>query len=174
LRVVSWKEKLTPMAPQKFPVDAGMIRLFAQALGDTNPVYYQETAADTDMGGVIAPPTFIQASAHFDPEYPLRWKPGQPWSGSGPGDGTRVQRTGGGTGLHAEQHYEYHRPVKPGDVLTPTTLEGKSWTREGRRGGTMQFRESVTEWRDESGELVVTTRSVGVTTSQVVKTQEDK
>ena len=33
----------------------------------------------------------------------------------------------------------------------------------------MQFSESVTEWRDQSGELVVTTRSVGVTTSQVVQ-----
>ena len=57
-------------------------------------------------------------------------------------------------------------------MLTPSTQPGKSWTREGRRGGTMQFRESVTEWRDEAGELVVTTRSVGVTTGQVVKSQE--
>src|SRR6201996_4774612 len=122
--VVFRKDELRAMAAQKFPVEAGMIRLFAQSLGDTNPVYYQETAADTDMGGVIAPPTFIQASAQFDPEYPLRWKPGQPWSGSGPGDGTKVERTGGGTGLHAEQHYEYHRPVPPGGVLSPPRREG--------------------------------------------------
>jgi acyl dehydratase len=162
------------MAPQKFKVEASMIRLFAQALGDTNPVYYEETAAGTDAGGVIAPPTFIQSHAHWDPDYPLRWKSGQPWNGSGPGDGTRVQRTGSGTGLHAEQHYEYHRPVRPGDVLTPTVRPGRTWTREGRRGGTMQFRESVTEWRDESGELVLTTRSVGVTTGKVVSTEGDK
>jgi len=159
------------MASEKFPVEASLIRLFAQALGDNNPVYYEETAGGTDVGGVIAPPTFIQASAHWDPDYPLRWKSGQPWNGSGPGDGTRVERTGGGTGLHAEQHYEYHRPLRPGDVLTPTTQPGNTWTREGRRGGTMKFSESVTQWHDESGELVLTTRSVGVTTSQVVTSE---
>jgi acyl dehydratase len=159
------------MAAEKFTVETSLIRLFAQALGDTNPVYYEETAAGTDAGGVIAPPTFIQASAHWDPDYPLRWQPGKPWNGSGPTEGTRVERTGGGTGLHAEQHYEYHRPLRPGDVLTATTSPGKSWTREGRRGGTMQFRESVTEWRDEAGELVLTTRSVGVTTGKVVTSE---
>jgi hypothetical protein len=35
----------------------------------------------------------------------------------------------------------------------------------------MQFRESVTEWRDEAGELVLTTRSVGVTTGKVVTSE---
>jgi len=37
----------------------------------------------------------------------------------------------------------------------------------------MQFRESVTEWRDEAGELVLTTRSVGVTTGKVVTSEGD-
>ena len=35
----------------------------------------------------------------------------------------------------------------------------------------MQFRESVTECRDEDGELVVTARSVGVTTGKVVTSE---
>ena len=97
------------------------------------------------------------------------WKPGQPWNGSGATDGTKPAGSGGGTSLHAEQHFTFHRTVKPGDVLTPTPGEGKTWTREGRRGGTMTFRENVTEWRDENGELVVTARGVGVTTGQVIK-----
>ncbi|MGH3273104.1 MAG: FAS1-like dehydratase domain-containing protein [Streptosporangiaceae bacterium] len=161
------------MAPQKFTVESSMIRLFAQALGDTNPVYYEESAAGTDAGGVIAPPTFIQASAHWDPDYPLRWQPGRPWNGSGPTEGRRVERTGGGTGLHAEQHYDYHRPVRPGDVLTPTIQPGSSWTKEGRRGGTMRFQESITQWHDDAGELVLTVRSVGVTTGRVVSSEGD-
>ena len=33
--------------------------------------------------GIIAPPTFVQPSAQFDPDYPLRPKLGQPWFGSG-------------------------------------------------------------------------------------------
>ena len=52
-------------------------------------------------------------------------------------------------------------------MLTPSPGEGKTWTREGRRGGTMSFSESVTEWRDADGELVVTARSVGVQTGKV-------
>jgi hypothetical protein len=44
---------------------------------------------------------------------------------------------------------------------------GESWEREGRRGGKLQFSESITEYRDQNGELVVTARSVGVRTSQI-------
>src|ERR1700722_12449724 len=106
------------MAAEKFTVETSLIRLFAQALGDTNPVYYEETAAGTDAGGVIAPPTFIQASAHWDPDYPLRWQAGKPWNGSGPTDGTREERTGGGTGLHAAENYEYQLHRRHGEVVT--------------------------------------------------------
>jgi hypothetical protein len=157
------------MTAEKFPVEASLIRLFAQAIGDTNPAYYEETAGDTEIGHVIAPPTFITSASHWDPTYPLRWKTGQPWNGSGATEGTKPAGSGGGTSLHAEQHFTYHRQLQPGDVLFPTPGEGKTWEREGRRGGTMTFRESVTEWRDADGELVITSRSVGVTTGQVIK-----
>jgi acyl dehydratase len=157
------------MAAEKFTVETSLIRLFAQALGDTNPVYYEETAAGTDAGGVIAPPTFIQASAHWDPDYPLRWQTGKPWNGSGPTEGTRVERTGGGTGLHAEQHYTYHRPVRVGDVLTATTRPGERWEKQGRRAGKLVFAETITEFRDQDGELVVTARGVGVRTERVAE-----
>ena len=35
-----------------------------------------EAAKQTEAGGIIAPPTFPQAVAQFDPDYPLRPKPG--------------------------------------------------------------------------------------------------
>ena len=122
---------------------------------------------------MIAPPTFVQSSAQFDPNYGLRPKPGQPWFGSGK-EASGAARGGGGgggggTGLHAEQHYEYHRQVRPGDVLIPTSKPGKTWEREGRRGGKLHFSESVTEYRDQDGELVVTARSVGVRTEKTVE-----
>ena len=83
--------------------------------------------------------------------------------GGGPAGG------GGGTGLPAEQRYEYHRPVRAGDVLTATTRPGNRWTKTGRRGGTLNFMEFVTEYRDPAGELVVTATSVGVITERVVE-----
>lgn len=162
------------MAAKKFPVEAGHILLFARAIGDENPAYTDEDGAKaTEAGGIIAPPTFVQASAQFDPDYFLRPKAGKPWFGSGKNP-TGVTREsggggGGGGGLHAEQHYEYHRPLRAGDVLTANTFPGKTWEKEGRRSGKLVFSESVTEYRDQKGELVVTARGVGVRTERPVE-----
>jgi hypothetical protein len=159
------------MAAEKFPIEAGHIMLFARAIGDANRIYYDEDyAKNTEVGSVIAPPTFVQASAQFDPDYRLRPKIGEPWFGSGK-EPTGVQRgsSGGGTGLHAEQHYEYHRHPKPGDVLTVTVKPGNTWEKQGRRAGKLIFTETITEYRDQQGELVVTARSVGVRTERPVE-----
>ena len=55
-------------------------------------------------------------------------------------------------------------------MLTGTVLPGKTWEKEGKRGGKLVFSESVTEYRDQNGELVVTARGVGVRTEKVVET----
>ncbi|MGE5288856.1 MAG: MaoC family dehydratase N-terminal domain-containing protein [Micromonosporaceae bacterium] len=154
------------MTDVRFPVEAGHILQFARAIGDDNPAFHG--AMTGVLEGVVAPPTFVQASAHYDPDYPLRPQPGRPWFGSGSGDGSAPS---GGGGLHAEQHFEYHKPVRSGMVLTVTRRDGGTWEKEGRRGGRLHFTETITEFRDERGDLVVTARSVGVRTGRVV-TQE--
>lgn len=171
-----------PVALKRFPVEAGHILAFADAIGDENPVYRDEEAAvAAGLEGIIAPPTFAVAGAHFDPHYPLRPTIGEPWFGSGReptgiragGDGA----AGGGpapavgtsseeTALHAEQHFEYHRTLRAGDVLTPSSHDGRTWQKEGRRGGTMRFTEFVTEYRDADGTLVLTSRTVAVRISR--------
>ena len=162
------------MATERFPIEEGHIVLFARSIGDENPIYQNpDAAAATEPGHMIPPPTFVQASAQFTEGYNLRPVIGQPWFGSGK-EPTGVQREssgggGGGTGLHAEQHYEYHAPIQPGDILHSVEKAGKTWSREGRRGGTLQFSESITEYYNQDGVLVVTARSVGVRTSQVVQ-----
>ncbi len=161
------------MTAERFPVEAGHIMMFARAVRDPNPIYADpEYAAGTEVGGVIAPPTFVQASAQFDPEYFLRPKFDEPWFGSGreaTGIPPEKGSGGGGSGLHAEQHYEYHRPLLAGEVLVAHDRTGESWTKQGRRGGTLSFSEQITEYRTPEGELVVTARSVGVMTGQVVE-----
>ena len=168
------------MPVKKFPVEASHILMFARSVGDANEIYADEDAAKkTEPGSIIAPPTFVQASAQFDPTYGLRPKIGGYWHGSGKASITRPPAPpegaarpagggGGGGGLHAEQHYEYHRHIKPGDVLTAETKPGKTWEKEGRRSGKLVFSESVTEYRDQKGELVITARSVGVRTERPV------
>jgi len=81
------------LAKITFPVEAGHIMLFARAIGDLNPVYQDADAAKgTEVGGIVAPPTFPQAVSQFDPDYPLRWRPDQParWlSGATPSSSSR-------------------------------------------------------------------------------------
>ena len=157
------------MTVEKFPIEAGHIMLFARAIGDDNQIYYDEDyAKSTEPGDIIAPPTFVQASAQYDPDYPLRPKIGEKWHGSGknPTGIVESERSRKGGGLHAEQHYEYHRDIKPGDVLAATSKPGKTWEKQGRKAGKLTFSEAVTEYRNQNGELVVTARSVGVQTEK--------
>ena len=164
------------MAVERFPVEASHIMMFARSIADDNQIYYDQAyAAGTEPGKIIAPPTFAQASAQFDPDYFLRPKIGQSWFGSGK-EATGIKRSGGSGGggggisggLHAEQHFEYHRHLSPGDVLTAAVKPGKSWEKQGKRSGKLLFAETVTEYRDQNGELVITARSVGVRTERPV------
>jgi N-terminal half of MaoC dehydratase len=178
------------VAVERFPIEAGHILMFARSIGDPNPIYADaEYAAGTDAGSIIAPPTFAQASAQYDPDYILRPKIGQPWFGSGR-DATGIRRAGSdgqpaggggagggsagsamGSGLHAEQHFEYHRHIRPGDVLSATIRAGDTWEKEGR-SGKLVFSENITEYRDQNGELVITARGVGVRTERPVTQKE--
>src|SRR5215510_12981458 len=102
----------------RFPIEAGHIRLFAQALGDDNPAYGDPTSgAPADR--VIAPPTFTEVQHHYDPDWPYRPRPGRPWFGSAAeptGDPSHPNPSGGaGARVHAETHFTYHHPIHPGD-----------------------------------------------------------
>ena len=83
-----------------------------------------------------------------------------------------AQRVGGGNTsrlLHGEQRFEYHKPVRPGMELTVTGRPGKSWEKEGRRGGKLRFAESISEYRDQDGDLVVTATGVSIITEKAVE-----
>lgn len=161
------------MSKIKMPIEKSHIMMFARSIGDSNPKYYEEDGND-----VVAPPTFIQASAQFDPDYFLRPKiGGENWFGSGKeSSGMKSSGSGGGgggggaaMGLHAEQHYEYHQPLKVGDVITAEVRAGNSWEKESKRAGKLKFSESVTEYRNQNGDLIITATSVGVVTEKPVE-----
>jgi hypothetical protein len=150
----------------QFPVEAGHVLCFARALGDDDPVRYDPQHERTvRRGGVSASPTFVAAVAQFDPDWAYRPRPGEPWHGSGRGPGTPPPGPGT-TSLHAEQHYEYHREVRPGDVLSVERSDGATWEKHSARSGRLRFEEEITRFTDSAGELVVTARRVRVITER--------
>ena len=168
------------MAIKRFPIEAGHVMTFARAIGDNNPAYFDEANADQGEAKVIiAPPTFVEAGAHFNPDYLLRPKIGEDWFGSGktPRNETsstrnKIDRNKHSSGLHAEQRYVYHKNLIVGDVLSATTKPGKSWEKKGRRGGKLMFSELITEYRDQNNELVITATMVGVSTERAATPKE--
>lgn len=73
------------MAKITFPIEATHILMFARAIGDDNSVYHDaEKAKETEVGGVIAPPTFTAAAAQFNPDE-MRPRPGEKWFWFGEG-----------------------------------------------------------------------------------------
>lgn len=154
----------------KMPVEYTHIMMFARSVGDDNPIYHdEEYAKKTEVGHIIAPPTFPRSVAQFDPDYHLRPKPGEKWFGSGKNPTGLTEPAKSSGGLHAEQHFEYHRQLKPGDMLTVTTKPGKTWEKQSARAGKLVFTETIQEYRDQNGELVVTSRGVGVKTEKPVE-----
>lgn len=152
----------------RFPVEAGAILMFARALGDDNPRWHDADSEEARAhGGVTAPPTFVNAVAHFDPDWPYRPRDDRPWFGSGLGPGSPSPTTpGGGTSMQAEQHYEYFVPVRPGDVLTVERAPGRAWEKESKRSGTLFFEEEVTRYTNQRGELAVVATRVRVITGR--------
>jgi len=157
------------MAVERFPVEATHILMFARAIGDENPVYTDPSSPQAArFGGVIAPPTFTMASSQFDPDMPLRPKFGEAWFGSAKEpSGAEITSTGR---LHAEQHFEYHRPLVAGEVLKTIERDGATWEKESKRGGSLLFEEKFVDYvTADTGEPVVTARFVSVLPSQVVQ-----
>ena len=150
------------MAEFNFPVEASHILMFARAIRDSNPAY--QTAISQDKKEGIAPPTFALACAHFDPDYYFRPKPGEKWFGSGKAASGLDGKPASSGSLHAEQHFVFHRHLRPGEVVTVETRTGTTWDKQSAKHGTLKFRDSVTEFRDPNGDLVVTARSVNVRT----------
>jgi len=148
-------EKTTTM-----PIEATHIMMFNRSIGDYSN--------DAMAGDLVAPPTFPQAAAQFDPDYFLRIKPGVDWFGSGKNPSGVEGKPASSGGLHAEQHFEFERPIRPGDVLSVVTKPGKTWEKESKRAGKLMFSEKITEYRDQNGELVCTARGVGVKTERPV------
>jgi len=142
--------------PPGLPVERGKVHEFAEAILDDHPHYHDaEAAAAAGLPGVVAPPTFAMATALF-PDRDARIAP-------------ELAELDPRYSLHGAQEFVFERPVCAGDVLRSEPGEVKSYTKEGRRGGTMKFVEVETLYRDQQGEIVVRSRTTAIQTAGVVE-----
>lgn len=154
----------------RFPVEAGHIQLFARAIGDANRIYSdRDYASNSAVGGIIAPPTFSEASNHFDEDWPYRPRWGQPWFAS-TATSTGVERSDSdrGTDMHAETHFVYHRPVRPGMILSVRARVGREWKKCGPRSGELKFHEIISEFHEVDGAPVLDCTTVVLRTARTV------
>lgn len=152
------KPLAAPPAPApslRLPIESSHVMMFARSLGEQIDGPQEVAARDI-------PVTFPVALAHFDPDYELRPHPARAWFGSGSTPGRPRTSSEPRTRLHAEQHFEYHRRVRPGEVLTATRRAGNVWEKTSSRGGVLTFTESFTDFTDDEGNPVLTSRSVSV------------
>jgi hypothetical protein len=131
--------------PFRVVVEEGKVREFARAVKSSNPAY-------TEGPQTTSPATFLASSAFWQrPE-------NSPWGNTRP----NLQRI-----LHGEQEYVFHGPPPAaGTELVAEVRIDRIYEKEGKRGGTMTFIETVTEYRDNSGALVAEARSTIIETGQ--------
>jgi acyl dehydratase len=118
----------------KFEVTADHIRAFCEAVGETNPLFTDETAAKAGpYGGIVAPPVFYSAAR------------------VGQGPDPKVQF--GNTAFAAGQHCEFFAPIRAGDTITARTGVAEVYEKTGRTGR-MVFVVRRTTYTNQRGEKV--------------------
>jgi len=131
-----------------YPVAESDIRKWAIAVywPETPPRLFwdQEYAQRTKWGGIVAPQEIN----------PFGWTPIRPMhrlSAMGTGQpGTRI--------LNGGLDIEYFAPLRPGDIITSTSKLVDVYEREGRLG-LMKFVVNQTDWKNQRGELVRTSKN---------------
>ncbi len=142
-----------PPQPAREPVNPAMIRHWCEAMQDANPVYTDpEFAAGSVHGGIVAPPTMLQAwimpgfgERQIDPEGPHAQL-------------SQLLDEAGFTGVVATNYeQEYVRYLHPGDrVSCSVTLELISEEKQTALG-TGHFLDHRYTFTDQNGEVVGTT-----------------
>jgi acyl dehydratase len=148
--------------------------MFARAIGDPNPAYYGGADLVTERSRVIAPPTFVEGSIHYDRAFPYRPRIGEQWFGSaadsssGPApEPAAGPDEAGGTSFHAGTNLEYFGLLHPGDILVVSERQGSTWEKQGSRGGRLWFGSYVREFLRDGVPAVRSTTVVVSTQAKI-------
>jgi acyl dehydratase len=112
----------TQLPATTLTVDAGRLRFFAKAIGETNPLYTDlEAAKAAGHADLPVPPTFLFSIELENPDQ-FRWIVDQ-------GIDPRFV-------LHGEQSFTYHSIAHAGDTLTATPRIVDVYS---KKGGALEF-----------------------------------
>lgn len=129
------------------PVNAPMIRQWCEALGVENPAYLDPAFP----GGLVAPPTMINA-------WLMRGYKGKRPAGSSADDPFEAAKLFIAAGYEAvvatNSEQEYHRYLRPGDLLTSTIVLESISDEKKTALGTGHFIIVRHVYRDQDGEIV--------------------
>lgn len=138
------------------PVNQPMIRHWAAAFEDTNPVYTDpEVARSTRFGGIVAPPLMLQTWTFPAPKITgMAERGGSPVESDHAGPLAILDEGGFTVTLASNSDFEIERYLHPGEIVSSTTVL-ESISREKRtRLGPGHFVTWVTTYTDEAGAVV--------------------
>lgn len=136
-------------------VEKGAIARFAEAVGDPNPIYWdEEYAKKSNYGSIIAPPGFFG--------WPVR----RPRSTDAPevimgARGPDLAAAGYPRILDGGVEYDFIKPIRAGDTLTASSMIKDIAEREGRTGK-MVFMIRETTYTNQDGEVVAKARGTTI------------
>lgn len=123
-----------------YEIEKGMIRKFALAIGDPNPLWQdEEYARQSRYGGITAPPTFILTIGLEEIAPELTLPPSM-------------------TTLHGGTELDYYQPVRPGDKIAVTIRLANMRERQGKGTSKMVFMTFEITYRNQRQELVAKCR----------------
>jgi hypothetical protein len=127
-------------------VERGKVREFARATQSRHPEYFDELEPPI-------PPTFLTSVSFWQPPE------ANELFAKLDIDGRRL--------LHGEQEYEFFWQVpRAGTKLVARTRVEEIYEKQGKRGGTMTFVVTVTDFHNTEGDLVAQARSTAIETAK--------
>ncbi|MFC1895489.1 MaoC family dehydratase N-terminal domain-containing protein [Thermodesulfobacteriota bacterium] len=141
-------------------VEKGAIRKFADAMGDPNPLYWDEKhAKNSRYGSLIAPPGFFGWSSDpADWQQPTARTEGAPPSGVVEELNAALERAGYTLLYDGGIEYEFFAPIHAGDVLNASSMIKDVYVREGRAAA-MAFMIIETTYTNQNGDVAARGRS---------------
>jgi len=127
-------------------VEQSQLKLFCQATGETNAVFWDaEAARAAGLDGVPTPPTYAQTLLNLSPFRTNLV--------------LDVMQVDLARMLHGEQAFEHHHPIRVGDILR---LKQRVADIYDKKGGALEFIVLETVARNQDDVLCCTLKSVAV------------